>query len=94
MAGIILVFLKESIRWVHAKGKTWASPSKNAIAGNASRRGLVFEKVALLSLRKTPEATSLFFHIWRCFQRVTNAWWGPTPRVSVVSKDQKPLDYG
>ena len=43
----ILAFLKESI---HVKGETWASPSKNGIAGAGSRRRLVIKRVTLLSL--------------------------------------------
>lgn len=75
----ILVFLKESIGWFHAKAEMWTSPSKNGAAGAGSMRGLFIERVALLSLKKTPEATSVFFHIWICCQRrrITDAWWGP-----------------
>lgn len=62
----ILVVLKESIRWFHVKTEMWDSPSKNGIARAGSRRGLFIERVALLSLKKTPEATYVLFHIWIC----------------------------
>lgn len=62
-----LTFLKGSI---HAKGETWASPSKNGVGGAGYQGSHTVEP------RKTSKAACLFFHTWTYCQRsrVTDAW--------------------